>query len=30
MRAAGAVKRVPDANGEWVINVEWKPIGKAN
>jgi hypothetical protein len=30
MRAAGAVKRVADANGEWVINVEWKPAGKVN
>lgn len=23
-------QHVPDVNGEWVVNVEWKPIGKVN
>jgi hypothetical protein len=30
MKAAGTTQHVPDVNGEWVVNVEWKPIGKVN
>ena len=30
MGGAGTTQRVPDGNGEWVINVEWKSKGKAN
>jgi hypothetical protein len=30
MRAAGTTQRVPDGDGEWVVNVEWRSLGKAN
>jgi hypothetical protein len=30
MGAAGATKRVPDGAGEWVVNVEWRSLGKVN